>query len=135
MEELIKFRKWAIEKHHYTTVDALNRYFTLLENRSLDSGSTEKMKEQGIQGDILAKLRAEDFYAINVIVASKGGVSDIIACDSTGRFWSIEVKRPGEEPRKLQSWNLDQVTKRGGVAFWCDSYDDFLVKYNNAAVV
>jgi len=133
MEELLKFREWAIEKCHYQTTDALIRYFMLLENNALDG--EEKMKEQGIQGKILTTLRANNHYSVNVIVASRGGVSDIISCDPQGRFWSVEVKKPGEKPRKLQSWNLAEVKKRNGIAFWCDSYDDFLVKYNNCAIV
>ena len=135
MEELINFRKWALDKHHYHATEMLDNYFLLLENRSLDSRNTIKMKEQGIQAKILDKLRDMGHYSVNVIVASRGGVSDIISCDTKGRFWSIEVKKPGEKPRKLQTWNLDQVTKRGGIAFYCDSYDDFLVKYNNASIV
>ena len=135
MEDLLKFRDWALEKYHYSTVGALDSYFMLLENRALDTGVHIKMKEQDIQAKILSKLRDMDHYSINVVVASRGGVSDIISCDNTGRFWSIEVKQPGERPRKLQDWNLNEVAKRKGVAFWCDSYDDFLVKFNNNAVV
>ena len=133
MEDLLKFRDWAIRLSHYQTTDALDRYFMLLENRALDG--EEKMKEQDIQAKILTKLRDEGHYSINVIVASKGGVSDVISCDPQGRFWSVEVKKPGEKPRKLQLWNLEQVKKRGGIAFWCDSYDDFLVKFNNNTAV
>ncbi len=135
MNELLKFREWALKLHHYQTINALDRYFMLLKNIALDSGSKEIMKEQGIQAKILAKLRKEDHYAINVIVASKGGVSDIISCDSTGRFWSIEVKRPKEKPSKLQLWNLQQVELHGGIAFWCDSYDSFLIKYKDSTIV
>jgi hypothetical protein len=135
MYELLKFRRWALERHHYHTIEALDRYFMLLENRALDDRSVVKMKEQDIQGKILKKLAELGHYSINVIVASKGGVSDIISCSSTGQFWSIEVKKPGEEPRKLQYWNLEQVKKRGGIAFWCDSYDSFLVKYHDCAII
>ena len=135
MEDLLKFRDWAIEKYHYQTVGALNNYFMLLENRALDNPEMEKMKEQDIQAKILKKLAAEGHYAVNVVVASRGGVSDIISCGPTGQFWSIEVKKPGEEPRKLQFWNLNQVAKNNGVAFWCDSYEDFLVKYNNSTII
>ena len=93
------------------------------------------MKEQGIQGKILTELRKKGHYSIKVIVASKGGVSDIISCSPTGQFWSIEVKKPGKKPSKLQYWNLKQVKKRGGIAFWCNSYNIFLVKYNNSTII
>jgi hypothetical protein len=93
------------------------------------------MREQQIQKRILDKLYSEGFYAIKVISANRAGVVDIHACSPTGKYWSIEVKKPGEKPSRLQSWNLDQVTKRGGVAFWCDSYNDFLKQYNDCTIV
>ena len=93
------------------------------------------MKEQTIQGKIITYLEKQGFYVINVITASKNGVNDLIACSPTGRFWSIEVKKPGEEPSKLQFYNIDEVEERGGVAFWCDSFQSFLMKYKNSTVV
>ncbi len=139
MNELLKFREWALKLHHYQTINALDRYFMLLENKALDNPEVEKMKEQGLQAKILNKLKAEGHHAINIIVASKGGVGDIVSCGPTGQFWMIEVKKPkaegGKEPRKLQYWNLKQVKKRGGISFWCNSYDDFLIKYKNSAIV
>jgi Holliday junction resolvase len=93
------------------------------------------MKEQDIQTKILNKLDKLGHYSIKVIVASKSGVLDIVSCSPTGRFWSIEVKKPGEEPSKLQSWNIKQVLKCNGIAFWCDSYEDFLKKFNNFTII
>ena len=93
------------------------------------------MKEQDIQAKIINFLKTQGHYTIKVISASKAGISDIVSCSPTGRFWSVEVKKPGEEPSKLQLWNLEQVKQREGIAFWCDSYEDFLVKYNYCAVL
>ena len=93
------------------------------------------MKEQGIQAKIIKFLKAQGHYSINVITASRSGVSDIISCSPIGGFWSVEVKKPGEKPSKLQEWNLRQVSERNGTAFWADSYGDFLVKYNKAAIL
>lgn len=87
------------------------------------------MLEQGIQAKIIKNLEANNFYVVNVITASKKGVTDIIACSPIGQFWSIEVKRPGFKPSKLQYWNLNQVKKRHGVSFYADSYDDFRQKF------
>ena len=118
MEELLKYRERVLELHDYSAIRSLDRHFKYLENRSLDTGEHIKMKEQDIQARILKKLTDEGHYSINVVVASRGGVSDIVSCGPDGRFWSIEVKKPGERPRKLQEWNLEQVRKRKGVAFW-----------------
>lgn len=93
------------------------------------------MKEQSIQAKIIKKLEAEGFIAINLITASKSGFSDIIACSAIGRFWSIEVKKPGEKPSRLQYHRLSQFQKREAVAFWCDSYDNFLEQFNNRTIV
>ncbi len=93
------------------------------------------MKEQDIQTKILDYLKAKGHYAIKIIVASKAGVCDIVSCSSTGRFWSIEVKKPGEKPSRLQLFNIEYVLNRNGIAFWCDSYEDFLVKYKDSAIL
>ena len=94
------------------------------------------MKEQDIQAKIIKKLEAEGFVAINLIVASKSGYSDILACKPPhGRFWSIEVKKPGERPSRIQYYRLSQLRKRGAIAFWCDSYDMFLVEFNNCTIL
>jgi len=93
------------------------------------------MKEQSIQARIIKRLEKAGHVAINLITASKSGFSDIISCGPTGRFWSIEVKKPGEEPSRLQYHRLSQFKKREAVAFWCDSYDDFLIQFDNCTVL
>ena len=93
------------------------------------------MKEQSIQAKIIKKLEKEGHVAINLITASKSGFSDIISCGPTGRFWSIEVKKPGERPSRLQYHRLSQFSKREAVAFWCDSYESFLVQFNNCTII
>ena len=47
----------------------------------------------------------------------KSGVADKIACIN-GIFWSIEVKREGKEPTKLQYRRMAEVTAAGGRACW-----------------
>jgi Holliday junction resolvase len=48
----------------------------------------------------------------------KSGVADIIGCYK-GTFFSIEVKREGKEPTKLQWERMQAVeTLAGGKAFW-----------------
>lgn len=45
------------------------------------------------------------------------GVPDIIGCYK-GWFFSIEVKREGKDPTKLQEKRMEQIAKTGGATFW-----------------
>ena len=92
------------------------------------------MKEQTIQKQILDKLEALGHYNIKIITGNRAGQSDIISCSPTGRFWAIEVKKPGEVPSDLQWDHIRQVQACNGIAFYCDSLDDFLFKYKKCAV-
>jgi Holliday junction resolvase len=47
----------------------------------------------------------------------KSGVPDIIGC-WRGRFFSIEVKREGKKPTKIQEDRIAEVESVGGKAFW-----------------
>ena len=87
------------------------------------------MKEQKIQGKIIKSLETKGHVAINLITASKSGFSDIISCAPNGRFWSIEVKKPGEEPSKLQHYRLNKFRKNNAIAFWCNSVEMFEKHY------
>jgi len=78
------------------------------------------MSEQAIQNRIMTYLKKLGAYSLKVISAGKNGVPDIIV-SLDGRFVGIEVKRPGEQPTALQSYNIEQIRKSGGVAFVADS--------------
>lgn len=45
------------------------------------------------------------------------GVPDIIACIN-GRFYAIEVKRPGKLPTLLQDKRMQEIKAAGGYALW-----------------
>jgi Holliday junction resolvase len=45
----------------------------------------------------------------------KSGVPDIVAC-WRGRFVSIEVKREGKAPTKLQEARMREIVQAGGIA-------------------
>lgn len=47
----------------------------------------------------------------------KSGVGDIIACID-GVFWSMEVKREGKLPTKLQMLRVNEVRLAGGRSAW-----------------
>ncbi len=76
------------------------------------------MKEQSKQSAIIECLEEEyGCYVINVITASKAGVSDIIGCTPKGRFFSFEIKlnKTGYKATKLQCYNIAEVNRRGGI--------------------
>lgn len=48
------------------------------------------------------------------------GIPDIIGCYK-GRFFGIEVKRPGKKPTPMQFARLAEIEKSGGGGFWGDA--------------
>jgi len=73
--------------------------------------------EQKLQTKILEWLKDHGFWAIKVIVSSRTGTPDILACSPKGRFVAIEVKHGANKPSALQSYNVAEVAKRDGIAF------------------
>lgn len=49
---------------------------------------------------------------------------DIVGCTPKGRFLGIEVKFGTNKASKLQSWNILEVKKRGGIAFIAYTLDE-----------
>jgi hypothetical protein len=52
------------------------------------------------------------------------GSADLIGWTKTGRFLSVEVKRPGGKPSAQQIHWMEQVNKSGGLAGICWSVED-----------
>lgn len=47
---------------------------------------------------------------------------DCYACIK-GRFVVIETKAPGKMPTRAQSYEMERINKRGGIAFYADSVE------------
>jgi Holliday junction resolvase len=75
------------------------------------------MSEQKLQTKILRWLKERGFWAIKIVVSSVTGTMDIIACSPKGKFVGIEVKYGANKPSPLQSYHIQEVQKRGGLAF------------------
>lgn len=56
----------------------------------------------------------------NYVRFAAPGQSDLWGLDRTGRHWEIEAKRPGNKPTPKQLAWLQDMTRRGAVAFWAD---------------
>ena len=78
--------------------------------------ATRCRSEAAIVRDILAVLVAAGAKAIKTTPPGvEAGTPDILAC-YRGRFIAIEVKRPGEEPTRLQLHRMAQWRAAGAVA-------------------
>jgi len=69
-----------------------------------------------LQALTLKELKKRKFFVVNVMTASTNGVSDILACSPTGRFYALEIKGDGDTLKPLQRYFLNEVNKRGGIA-------------------
>lgn len=84
------------------------------------------MSEQDYQAKVMLQLRVRGCYVVNVVTASKAGVSDILACCPVtdpesgivyGQFEAHEVKLSYNALSELQLENHEQVKQAGGKAF------------------
>jgi len=83
--------------------------------------ATEQDIQKGITDYLTKTLKA---YSVKTIVGNRSGISDITAClPPDGKYFSCEVKKPGEAPRALQQYHLDQVIKAGGLAMSATSVE------------
>lgn len=64
---------------------------------------------------------------------------DFLCCLSNechrGRFVAIETKAEGKVPTPRQQACLKEVEKAGGVAFWCDNWEGFLLEMSRHNLV
>lgn len=79
--------------------------------------------ESYVQTKIIKWLQSQGWYVIKVIVASRNGVPDIIACDPAGNFWAFEVKFGSNKASPLQLHNIQEIERCNGRAFVVYSLD------------
>lgn len=61
------------------------------------------------------------------------GFPDLLGVTGEGRAVFIEVKRPGERPRKNQQEFLARLRATNAIAFWADSVESALRQFEEAA--
>lgn len=71
--------------------------------------------ESKIQRNIIKRYEAAGYIVVKISLCNKGGFPDLMALKD-GVVTFIEVKRPGEKPRPLQQFRLDELTKAGFTA-------------------
>ncbi len=68
--------------------------------------------ESAIQRKIIKRYEAEGYLAVKIGLCSKPGFPDIMLLkDGVASF--VEVKRPGEKPRPLQEFRIDELRRAG----------------------
>lgn len=75
------------------------------------------MSEQKLQSKILKWLKDNGFYVFKVVSANRAGIPDIVGCTPQGKFFAIEVKFGANKASPLQVYNIDEINRRGGIAF------------------
>ncbi len=89
----------------------------------------ETMSESKLQSKILKWLKANNFWVFKTILCNRKGIPDIIGCTPKGKFFAIEVKWGAGKPSPLQTYNIEEIRKRGGlglIAWDLDSVIDYL---------
>ena len=76
--------------------------------------------ESALQTSILNWLKLNKHYAVKVVVASKAGTPDILACVN-GHFVAFECKSAKGVLSPLQRYTIDQIRKSNGTAFEVNS--------------
>jgi len=59
---------------------------------------------------------------------------DLAGILSDGRFFVIEVKRPGETPTKAQLNTIELINMKDGIAFWANSLEMMIEKFKKRGV-
>jgi len=83
--------------------------------------STKKHKGSSIEKYLKQQAKNNKFICWKFPATHLNGVPDRILIGN-GHTVFIELKRPGEKPRKLQEFRIKQIRKAGGHARVIDSY-------------
>lgn len=70
------------------------------------------MLESQIQRNIIRRYEAQGYLVVKLSITNKPGFPDLM-CLKDGKAVFIEVKRPGEKPRPLQRYRLEELTELG----------------------
>lgn len=76
--------------------------------------------ESKIQARIIKRLESEGYYVVKLILTNKNGIPDLLVLKD-GKAFFVEVKRPGEKPRPLQEYRMQELTALG---FKCEVWKE-----------
>lgn len=77
------------------------------------------------RGHFVLRTNAGNFFDSqgNRVTIGFPGLSDLVGCTKEGRFFALEVKLPGEKPRKNQLDFIEAMYRTGAIAGWCTSVE------------
>lgn len=84
------------------------------------TGTSEASVTKRIKKYLDAKKKRERLWYWKASDRFTAGIPDFIGVYE-GRFWALEIKRPGKKPRKLQAFVIAKIVAAGGAADWVDS--------------
>lgn len=78
--------------------------------------------EAQFQKQVIDYLIQHNIYFIKTMLCNRRGVPDLLLCIN-GQFIAIELKSPHRQARltPLQSHEINEIKKAGGLAFVCNS--------------
>jgi hypothetical protein len=83
------------------------------------------MLEKDIQSRIIKKLEADNWLVIKLIQTNLNGIPDLL-CLRDGKAVFIEVKRLGGKIAPLQEYRIEQLRKKGFIAFITNDYTNVI---------
>lgn len=91
-------------------------------------GWTVPLLERDIQAKFILKCKAHGFDALKHVCPGRAGEPDVEVRFTdkagNGHVAYVELKKPGEEPTKIQEHTLMQLRAAGFIAGWADNADD-----------
>ena len=81
-------------------------------------------EESKLQSKIIKSLELDGWIVVKTIHLSKNGFPDIFAFKNSRTIF-IEVKSKKGIRSELQKYRIEQLTKQGFLAFFCDDFDQF----------
>ena len=81
------------------------------------------MREAEIEKYLVAQTQSRGGLALKLVSPGHSGVPDRIVILPGGRVGFLELKAPGETPRKEQLLWIDRLRLKGCLADWADTKD------------
>ena len=83
-----------------------------------------KTPEARLKDEIKTLLKRMGAHYYMPVPSGYGKQTLDFLCCVKGRFVGIETKAPGKKPTPRQQQCIDEINAAGGLAFWCDHYED-----------
>lgn len=82
------------------------------------------MRESSTQRYLLHKLNQIPYSEwLKPTTTNKAGAQDVVG-HIQGYHVAIEWKVPGNKPKALQKYRIEQTVKKGACSFWADNWQD-----------